>query len=163
MRSDLDKNWHTNRLFPDDAFDKPFEVAKNTGGIPLYSDEGFLLIQNSIARQFTKMTKPESDVPKIKMQRLPYPSHTSDSFLGQMQNLAPIFILFGFTYTFMNTVRFVSTEKEKQLKEAMKIMGLPMWIHWFSWFVRTIFMFSISVIGIIIFLKVRPFDFYPFV
>lgn len=54
----------------------------------------------------------------------------------------------------MNSVRFISIEKEKQLKEAMKIMGLASWMHYLSWFIRTLIMLSISMLFISLLLTV---------
>lgn len=145
-------NWNTNQIFPSTAFDRP-ETASD-----MYYTEKFLSIQNSIACNFIKSLNsiPEiPEIPDIFVQAMPYPAYTNDPFLLFMQSVGPVFFLFCFNYTFMSTIRFVSTEKEKQLKEAMKIMGLPLWIHWFSWFVRTIIMLSISMIGITILLKVK--------
>lgn len=157
--SDPDRfNWHTNKLFPNNAFDEPIELSELIESTPSYYKEGFLTIQNAIARQFIKMSNSLANpMPDIKLKRFPYPSFILDPFLQQMQSIAPLFFLFFFNYTFMNTIRFISNEKEKQLKESMKIMGLPMWIHWFSWFVRTIIMLSISMIGIALLLKVSFF------
>lgn len=121
----------------------------------MYYLEKFLAIQNAIARNLIKSLNFVGEIPEILVQAMPYPAHTKDEFLLTMQSFGSIFFLFSFNYTFMSTIRFVSTEKEKQLKEAMKIMGLPLWIHWFSWFVRTIIMLSISMIGITILLKVN--------
>lgn len=54
-------------------------------------------------------------------------------------------IMLSFLYPCLNTTKFVAIEKEKQLKEAMKIMGLSSWLHWTGWFVRTMFLFTISI------------------
>ena len=35
-----------------------------------------------------------------------------------------MFILLSFVYPCINIIKYITTEKEKQLKEAMKIMGL---------------------------------------
>lgn len=40
-------------------------------------------------------------------------------------------------------------------QEAMKIMGLPSWLHWLAWFLKSFSYLMISIILIIILLKVR--------
>jgi ATP-binding cassette subfamily A (ABC1) protein 3 len=40
------------------------------------------------------------------------------------------------------------------LQEAMKIMGLPNWLHWTAWFMKTFMFMMISVILIVICLTV---------
>lgn len=61
----------------------------------------------------------------------------------------------SFVYPCINTVRFIAMEKEKQLKEAMKIMGLPNWLHWTGWFIKTMAYMTTSITLIVILLKVN--------
>ena len=62
-----------------------------------------------------------------------------------MENLFPSIIMVAFFYSCINTVKFITLEKEKQLKESMKVMGLNGWIHWTAWFVRTVTLLTCSV------------------
>ena len=71
--------------------------------------------------------------------------------LVAMERLLPMIILISFFYTCINTVKFITIEKEKQLKEAMKIMGLPNWLHWTAWFVRCLVLLLITI-SLLIFL-----------
>lgn len=63
-----------------------------------------------------------------------------------------LFILLSFVYPFINMIKFITTEKEKQLKESMKIMGLPSWLHWTAWFCKcfTYLFFSTGVMLILL-------------
>lgn len=45
----------------------------------------------------------------------------------------------------------ITVEKEKQLKETMKIMGLSSWLHWSTWFTKML-IFMTTTIGIIVLL-----------
>lgn len=63
--------------------------------------------------------------------------------------------MLSFVYPCINTVKFIAAEKERQLKESMKIMGLPNWLHWTGWFVRSIIFMTISITFIVILMKVR--------
>lgn len=49
----------------------------------------------------------------------------------------------------------ITVEKEKQLKEAMKIMGLPSNLHWIAWFVK-IMIFQIITISLMMVLMSVP-------
>lgn len=62
--------------------------------------------------------------------------------------------MLSFVYPTINTVRFIAIEKEKQLKEAMKIMGLPNWLHWTGWFVKTMIFMTISISIVVALFKV---------
>lgn len=62
-----------------------------------------------------------------------------------MEQLLPLIILIAFFYTCINTVKYITIEKERQLKEAMKIMGLSNWLHWTAWFVRCLLLLLITI------------------
>ncbi|KAJ9596524.1 hypothetical protein L9F63_012466, partial [Diploptera punctata] len=53
-----------------------------------------------------------------------------------------------------STVKVITMEKERQLKESMKIMGLPNWLHWTAWFLKSFLFLMITVVLIVILLKV---------
>lgn len=122
-------NWHTDMIYPSDGYNSPRNLYYDDGGPPSYYKEGFLAIQNAIAAAFILKTGNQI-IPNILVKRFPYPTHTIDSYMQMLQMIAPLCVLFSFSYTFSNSVRFIAIEKEKQLKEAMKIMGLPSWTHW---------------------------------
>lgn len=146
-----DMSWQTNVLFGADGYTIKY-ADEDDAGPPSYHKEGFLAIQNAIAKSFVAMNN--ATLPEIQAQRFPTPKHLRNVFASDFQFLMPLFFLMSLNYTFMNTVRFISIEKEKQLKEAMKIMGLASWMHYLSWFVRTIIMLFISMTLITILLTV---------
>lgn len=154
------RNWQTNQLFGTDAFEGRFPDEQD-GGPPSYHAEGFLAIQNAIARAFINQSRstPNADdtVPTIMVNRFPYPEESLNIFIRNLQLVMALIFLMSLNYTFMNAVRFISIEKEKQLKEAMKIMGLPNWLHWTSWFVRTMAFMIVSISFIVALLKVSFF------
>lgn len=64
------------------------------------------------------------------------------------------FIILGFISPTTNLVKYIAIEKEKQLKEAMKIMGLPNWLHWASWFAKSMIYMTITITMIVLLFKV---------
>lgn len=146
-----DMSWQTNVLFGADGYTIKY-ADEDDAGPPSYYKEGFLAIQNAIAKSFVAMNN--ATMPEILPKRFPTPKHLRNAFASDFQFLMPLFFLMSLNYTFMNTVRFISIEKEKQLKEAMKIMGLASWMHYLSWFVRTLIMLFISMTLITILLTV---------
>lgn len=147
-----DLNWQTNVLFGADGYTIKHPDLDDAGP-PSYYKEGFVAIQNAIANAFVGMNN--ASMPEIRTQRFPTPKHLRNVFASDFQFLMPLFFLMSLNYTFMNTVRFISIEKEKQLKEAMKIMGLANWMHYLSWFIRTLIMLFISMTLITILLTVN--------
>ncbi|KAG0722166.1 ATP-binding cassette sub-family A member 3 [Chionoecetes opilio] len=79
----------------------------------------------------------------VKMQRMPYPPFIDDTYLVALQAWLPFVLLVSYIYPAINIVKSVVYEKEKKLKESMKIMGLQNWLHWSAWFVKS-FMFLAS-------------------
>lgn len=130
--------------------------VREDAGPPSYYKEGFLAIQNAINKAFIAKKNATVAIPEIRMQRFPAPTYTRN-LASIAPWLIPLFFLVGFNYTFMNTIRFMTIEKEKQLKEAMKIMGLTSWMHYLSWFIRTIIMLLISMVLITFLLTVNNF------
>lgn len=124
------------------------------GESPNYNSEGFLLIQNAIAKAFIKV-KSGIEMPQIQMQRFPSPSFFVDTFLEYFDSVVSVVILACFLEPCINIARFITIENEKQLKEVMKIMGLPTWIHWTGWFVHSIIHVLVIVSVMVAIFKVK--------
>lgn len=140
-------------MFASDPYDIPneWQFTKN----PSYQNEGFLAIQNAIAKTLIILNdKTSNPIPDIQVRRFPTPTYSRVGFTNYLPWLLPLFILVSINYMFMNTIRFIVMEKEKQLKETMRIMGLANWMHYLTWFIRTIIMLLISFLVITILLTV---------
>lgn len=158
-------NWQTDLLFEQFAGGGPRGNDVNNpdeGDAPFYFADGFLSIQDAIARSFIEIKCIESGcknngspIPNVRMQRYPYPPYIKDVLLQGLDNVLAIFIMLSFVYTIISTVRFIAVEKEKQLKEVMKIMGMPVWLHWISWSIRTMIFMIISISCMVGLLKVK--------
>ncbi|KAK4876911.1 hypothetical protein RN001_009417 [Aquatica leii] len=139
--------WKTNLLFPLYQIAGPRGWDMNEGAEPSYYYEGFLKLQQELSYAIIKHFKHDfnrTSVP-IFMQRFPYPKWVQDLLLTALQTFVGLIIMLSFVYTCISTVKIITTEKEKQLKEAMKIMGLSNWLHWTAWFVKTFLLLLITV------------------
>ncbi|XP_062556230.1 phospholipid-transporting ATPase ABCA3-like [Armigeres subalbatus] len=139
-------NWRTFLVFP------PFQtygaraVNYTDGGYPAnYYGEGFASVQNAITRAILSVKNNSLQLPTVSLQRFPYPPFYNDPLLRGLENLFPAIIMIAFFYSCINTVKFITLEKERQLKETMKVMGLSGWLHWTAWFVRTLILLSVSI------------------
>ncbi|KXJ71644.1 hypothetical protein RP20_CCG020100 [Aedes albopictus] len=137
-------NWRTNLLVV------PFSPGIrngdiNHGGSPSYYAEGFIPIQTAISAAIMARRDPDVDLRNVLLRRIPYPPYYKDELLPAMEQLLPLIILIAFFYTCINTVKYITIEKERQLKEAMKIMGLSSWLHWTAWFVRCLILLLITI------------------
>ncbi|XP_055389641.1 phospholipid-transporting ATPase ABCA3-like [Condylostylus longicornis] len=150
-------NWETNNLFPVMDFGGPRIGAYNYfDANPSYYREGFIGIQHAFALGFIeKLKKNNEELPEINIQRFPYPPYVFDPILTGLESMVSFIILISFVYPCSQTVKYVTTEKEKQLKEVMKIMGLPNWLHWTAWFLKTYPLALISVTLMVILFKVH--------
>lgn len=79
-----------------------------------YFAEGFLAVQLALSNAYIKYFN--ATPPNIQMQRYPYPSWISDPLLTALESFVGIIIMLSFVYTCINTVKVITTEKEKQLK-----------------------------------------------
>lgn len=91
---------------------------------------------------------------KVLLQQFPYPKFTDDIFIIALQLQLPVFIMLSFIYSFINIAKSLGYEKERRLKESMKIMGLDNWLHWCAWFTKSLIFLIISAWIIIILFKV---------
>ncbi|KAK1799184.1 hypothetical protein P4O66_007434 [Electrophorus voltai] len=85
----------------------------------------------------------------------PTPAFIYDVFILAIQNQLPLLLVLSFTYTSLNIVRAVVQEKEKKLKEYMRMMGLSNWLHWSAWFLMFFLFLSISIFFVTLLFCVR--------
>lgn len=92
---------------------------------------------------------------QILMQRYPHPPFQQDFLMGPLEQLVALIVVLSFVYPCINTVRVIGLEKERQLKEAMQIMGMPTGLHWLAWFVRSMLYWAVSASVMVALLSVR--------
>lgn len=138
------REWVTRFVFPKFQLPQPRNVNDSYGENPSYYKEGFLLIQYAVDRAFMNQFGQEDIT--VLMQKFPFPNYNEDAFIVIIQGFLPNFLVIAFIYSALCIVRNVVYEKEKRLKEAMKIMGVHNWLHWFAWFLHSFVIIFISVL-----------------
>ncbi|XP_055842779.1 LOW QUALITY PROTEIN: uncharacterized protein LOC129909731 [Episyrphus balteatus] len=151
--------WLTNILFiPFDPIG-PRNPDDADGGLPVgYLREGFLPVQNAISTAFLKLSAKnftDQVLPRVVLQRYPYPEYTNDPLLTGLASMMSFIIVLSYIYPVTYTVKYITAEKEKQLKEVMKIMGLQNWLHWTAWFVKGFLMMGFSSLLITTILMIK--------
>ncbi|XP_068631847.1 phospholipid-transporting ATPase ABCA3-like [Battus philenor] len=153
------RTWRTEAIFP--MFELPgprFPHSWEGGNDPGYMNEMFIALQHTISMELiSRMTGENLRHFTVNLQRFPHPPYVEDLAVEAMQLLFPMFILLSFSYTAVNIVRAVTVEKELQLKESMKIMGLPTWLHWTAWFCKQFIYLLFTTGFIVVILKVNWF------
>ncbi|XP_068631845.1 phospholipid-transporting ATPase ABCA3-like [Battus philenor] len=151
--------WRTDAVFP--VFELPgprFPYSVEGGVDPGYVTEMFIALQHSISTELiSRITGKDLWSYRLNLQRYPHPEYVVDLAVEALQLLFPVLVVLSFSYTAVNLVRAVTVEKELQLKESMKIMGLPTWLHWTAWFAKQFLYLIFTVAFIIVLLKVHWF------
>lgn len=144
-------NWATNFRLSNEFAMGPRNRLENDGGLPPgYVRQGFIALQNAIDRHIIYATANVGSrvMPSIYIQRYPYPSYVDDVFSQVMEFFIPFLLLIAFLYNCINNIKYITIEKELQLKESMKIMGLPNYMHWIAWFTKCM-IFQVIIISIV--------------
>nr|XP_031542926.1 ATP-binding cassette sub-family A member 3 isoform X3 [Vicugna pacos] len=145
------EGWHTTSLFPLFPNPGPREPTSADGGEPGYIREGFLAVQHAVDRAIMQYhanasTRQLFEKLTVIAKRFPYPPFISDPFLVAIQYQLPLLLMLSFTYTSLTIIRAVVQEKERKLKEYMRMMGLSGWLHWTAWFLL-FFLFLLIVVS----------------
>ena len=72
-----------------------------------------------------------------------------------IKHMVPLSMVVSWIYTVAITVQSIVYEKERRLKEFMKMMGLSNIVHWIAWFITNLCTISITVALLTVILKVR--------
>ncbi|KAL4240689.1 ATP-binding cassette sub- A member 3 [Mactra antiquata] len=147
-----DTRWFTRLTFPLFQRVGPREPTNNCNGMPGYIREGFTAVQHAVNLAIMKKygISNRTDVLdgiKMNLRRHPYPAYNDDNFVLVIQQQFPLIIMLSFVLVALNIVKDVIHEKERKLKESMKMMGLNNWLHWSAWFVKY-FLFMLITVSI---------------
>ncbi|XP_035432453.1 phospholipid-transporting ATPase ABCA1 [Spodoptera frugiperda] len=153
------RTWRTDAVFP--VFETPgprFSKSWEGGNDPGYVNEMFIALQQVISTELiARSTGVNMSEFTVFLQRYPHPPYIRDMALDLLQFMFPMFIMLSFSYTAINITRAVTVEKELQLKETMKIMGLPTWLHWTAWTCKQFVFLLVSASLTVILLKINWF------
>ena len=75
-------------------------------------------------------------------------------FVRAIRGSMPMFMVLAWIYTVSMTVKGIVYEKERRLKEVMKVMGLGNGVHWVAWFITSFVMMFLSIIMLLAIFKV---------
>uniref|UniRef100_A0A8C1V5P3 ATP binding cassette subfamily A member 3 n=1 Tax=Cyprinus carpio TaxID=7962 RepID=A0A8C1V5P3_CYPCA len=125
-----------------------------------YYREGFLQVQHAVDRAIMKAYNSTAAEALLKraqvlLARFPYPVFIYDVFILAIQSQLPLLLVLSFTYTSLNIIRAVVQEKERKLKEYMRMMGLSNWLHWSAWFLMFFLFLSISIFFVTVLICVK--------
>ncbi|XP_033096938.1 ATP-binding cassette sub-family A member 2-like isoform X2 [Anneissia japonica] len=119
-----------------------------------YYTYGFVWIQDLIERAIIDMrVQRKVTEPGNYVQEFPYPCYRHDKFLFTIEHIMPMIMIISWVYYVSMLTQSIVYEKEKGLKEVMKLMGLSNAVHWVAWFITSFLEMSITIIGLVCILK----------
>ena len=131
----------------------------NCLGCNAYFMYGFIYLQDMVEKAIVEMKTGQNQDMGIIGQMTPYPCYIDDKFLNAIARTLPLFMVLAWIYTVSMLVKDIVYEKEKRLKEFMRVMSLSNGIHWISWFITSfsIMFFIIIILCIVLkFGKILP-------
>lgn len=145
---------YTIRMNPDEMHSTFFQQYKAYRYEPnnclLCNDEflhGYIYIQDMLERSIIEVKTNETYDYAVTTQMTPYPCRNKDLFSRPMSNSLNFFMIIAWLFNVSMIVKDIVYEKEKRLKEFMRVMGLSNGIHWLVWFVTSfVAMMSISIV-----------------
>ncbi|KAM9387437.1 ATP-binding cassette sub-family A member 13 [Phaethornis superciliosus] len=114
----------------------------------------FIPLQDMIERAIiSAQTGTDTSEPAIQVQAMPYPCHTSDLFLNNIGFFFPLMMMLTWMISVAGMVRKLVYEREINLEEYMKTMGVHPAINFFAWFLENVTVIIISSCALAIILK----------
>lgn len=99
-----------------------------------YYFSGFSALQTIIDMALTNLTTAANlQVPNVTLENFPRGSYLTDGGTV-LRAIVPLYMVFAWAQFIIYMMMLVVEEKEKKLKESMKMMGLRDSVYWLSWF-----------------------------
>ncbi|KAK3090139.1 hypothetical protein FSP39_009459 [Pinctada imbricata] len=106
---------------------------------------GFAYLQDMVDHAIIKIqTGADTDIGVV-VQQFPYPCYIQDTFQYAIDRVLPLFLVLAWVFSVAMICKNIVYEKEKRLKEVMRIMGLGNGVHWVAWFINAFFVMMITI------------------
>ncbi|XP_020919564.1 ATP-binding cassette sub-family A member 13 isoform X6 [Sus scrofa] len=114
----------------------------------------FVPLQDMIERAIVSVqTGQEALGPGTQAQAIPYPCHTSDLFLNNVGFFFPLIMMLTWMVSVASTVRKLVYEREIQLEEYMRVMGVSPAVHFLAWLLENVAVLTVSSAALAVILK----------
>ncbi|ETE72734.1 Retinal-specific ATP-binding cassette transporter, partial [Ophiophagus hannah] len=141
IRMDIDAVEKTNKI--KDRYWDPGPRADPVDDLR-YIWGGFAYLQDMIEQGIIK-TQTQVDVPSgIYLQQMPYPCFVDDVFMITLTRAFPLLMVLAWIYSASMTVKSIVLEKEMRLKEVLKNRGVTNGVIWFTWFLDSFLLMTVS-------------------
>nr|XP_050848484.1 cholesterol transporter ABCA5-like [Vespula vulgaris]XP_050848485.1 cholesterol transporter ABCA5-like [Vespula vulgaris]XP_050848486.1 cholesterol transporter ABCA5-like [Vespula vulgaris] len=135
---------------------------KTGGSCPVdnYLHSGFLALQMLMDITKIKLDTQHNyiTIPHIKLEMFPKEAFTADWMLA-FRVIIPLYMVLALSQFITYLLILIVGEKEKKIKEGMKIMGLKDSVFWMSWFIiYGVFVLLLSAVGVILLFTLQMFQ-----
>ncbi|CAH8631228.1 unnamed protein product [Schistosoma intercalatum] len=137
-------DWSTRVLFP--MFFKGGPRSNDIAASPPNYKEEFLVLQYAIDRSLININCKVNDSSqklKVVLQRMPFPPYIKDEFIIIIQKQLALMLILGFIFPTLYCTRLILIEKQRGMKEMLKLLGLGESTYWFSWLITNLFVFTL--------------------
>lgn len=128
----MNSSFTHNTIYTQDRFYR--YGPSNCLGCNTYFTYGFIYLQDLLETAIIGMKTNRTQRFGKSAQMTPYPCYIEDRFVIAISRTLPLFLVISWIYTVSMTVKDIVYEKEKRLKEFMRVMGLSNGTHWLAWF-----------------------------
>ncbi|XP_033737988.1 phospholipid-transporting ATPase ABCA1-like [Pecten maximus] len=118
-----------------------------------YLTYGFAYLQDMVDHAVIKLQTGRDDDTGVILQQFPYPCYTEDSFMEVISKTLPLFLILAWVFPVALLCKNIVYEKEKRLKEMMKIMGLGNGVHWMAWFINAFVTMFVTITLLVVICK----------
>ncbi|XP_053185826.1 retinal-specific phospholipid-transporting ATPase ABCA4-like isoform X2 [Scomber japonicus] len=105
---------------------------------------GFAYLQDMIEHGIIKLHTGNDWPLGVYVQQMPYPCYVDDLFMITLNRCFPIFMVLAWIYSVSMTVKSIVLEKELRLKETLKAMGVDNGVIWYTWFIDSFIIMTLS-------------------
>ncbi|KAA0200667.1 ATP-binding cassette subfamily A (ABC1) member 3 [Fasciolopsis buskii] len=147
------ENWFTHMLYPNFIQRRP-RTLNYDASPPNYYSTGFLAIQNSIDKAIIYHLcgkNPEVEF-QLYLKRMPFPPYLSDFFVDVIQSKLSDVIVLGIFFPILHAVRLTLSEKQRGIKESLRMVGVSSFVYWSSWMITFLTLMIIVSLAITAFL-----------
>ncbi|XP_062592616.1 phospholipid-transporting ATPase ABCA1-like [Saccostrea cucullata] len=149
IRMDADRVDTTDRVL--DQVYKP-GPRRTPGKETKFLTYGFAYLQDMVEHAIIKVqTGSDKDV-GVMVEQFPYPCYIRDSFTYAIEIVLPLLLVLAWILPVAMLCKNIVYEKEKRLKEVMRMMGLGNGVHWLAWFINAfvVMMFTMGLLVILL-------------
>ncbi|XP_030852675.1 phospholipid-transporting ATPase ABCA1 [Strongylocentrotus purpuratus] len=119
-----------------------------------YFESGFIFIQDILEQAIIKVMTGKEDLGAgMYIKQFPYPCYINDLFVQSLSGVLPLFMIISWIFSVAMIIKGIVYEKERRLKEVMKVMGLSNGVHWLAWLIDSFLVMFTSCVLLVLVLK----------